>query len=101
MFMCNKCGLYCKQISKMPQIYSSLVNGNGQCKFFDETTNLCSIYERRPIICNIDKCYKLYFSQIYSLEDFYELNYRACRFFQENSSTQIKDRDVRKAMKGK
>ncbi len=100
MFKCSKCGLCCKQIAKMPQIYGFLDNGKGQCKYFDETTNLCTIYKQRPIICNIDESYKLYFSDVYSLEEFYELNYRACKTLQMKGGANNRVADSVSSAKG-
>ena len=36
-------------------LYSDLNRGDGICKYFDEQTHLCSIYDERPEKCNIDK----------------------------------------------
>ena len=52
MFLCDKCGLCCRNIDKVPQL-KEFHNGDGICKFL--TNNKCSIYESRPLICNIDK----------------------------------------------
>ncbi|MDR0944108.1 MAG: YkgJ family cysteine cluster protein [Ruminococcus sp.] len=48
------------------------------CRNLDTDTNLCTIYENRPLICNVDKMYRLYFSDTYTLSDFYEANHKAC-----------------------
>ncbi|GHU73957.1 hypothetical protein FACS1894188_00810 [Clostridia bacterium] len=44
----------------------------------DEESNLCSIYENRPLLCNVDLAYKSYFQNFMSLEDYYAKNYKAC-----------------------
>lgn len=77
MFKCDRCGECCRNIS-LSAIYSELDRGDGICKFFDERTSSCSIYENRPIICNVDLMYKFYFSRKMSIDEFYELNYEAC-----------------------
>ena len=78
MFKCDCCGVCCRHVS-LSQIYSELDRGDGVCKFFDEDTSLCSIYENRPIKCNVDAIFELYFSQKKTKEEYYELNYKACR----------------------
>lgn len=80
-FNCDKCGLCCKNLKKNP-IYSALDRGDGVCKYLEG--NLCSIYENRPILCNIDKSYELYFKEEISREMFYNINYEACRELKKN-----------------
>ncbi len=75
MFYCSRCGLCCKHIDKIPQL-SEYHDGDGICRYLVD--NKCSIYESRPDICNVDYVYKTFFSEIYSLQEFYELNYYAC-----------------------
>lgn len=81
LFQCSKCGICCKVTIRHP-LYRHLDDGGGRCKFFDEKTNLCKIYDHRPDICNIDKVYELYFSDSCTKEEFYELNYKACKILQ-------------------
>lgn len=75
MFYCSRCGLCCKHIDKIPQL-SEYHDGDGVCRYLVD--NKCSIYESRPDICNVDYVYKTFFSEIYSLQEFYELNYYVC-----------------------
>ena len=81
MFLCDKCGLCCRNIDKVPQL-KEFHNGDGICKFL--TNNKCSIYESRPLICNIDKVYELFFSNLYTLEKFYKLNYQVCMILKKH-----------------
>lgn len=78
MFHCNCCGECCKNITLSP-IYIILNRGDGICKYLNEKNNLCSIYENRPIECNIDKMYDVYFSKKISKEKYYQLNYYSCK----------------------
>ena len=78
MFKCDKCGLCCSNVGSYP-LYSDLDRGDGKCRHFDDKTNLCTIYENRPIKCNVDKFYELYYSEKMSKEEFYNLNYEACK----------------------
>ncbi|QBK77606.1 YkgJ family cysteine cluster protein [Myroides odoratimimus] len=75
MFDCSKCGLCCQNL-KGVTLYADLDKGDGTCKYFKE--NLCSIYEDRPIFCRVDQCYDLYFKQVYTKQEYYELNKEVC-----------------------
>ena len=48
MFSCDKCGLCCRNIDKIPEL-KAFHNGDGICKFL--INNKCSIYSLRPKIC--------------------------------------------------
>lgn len=75
MFVCDKCGECCKNLDKSP-IYSELDRGNGSCKYL--VGNLCSIYDNRPLLCRVDESYEAFFKDIYSIDEYYRLNYEAC-----------------------
>ncbi len=77
MFRCDCCGLCCMNL-RMSNIYSDLDRGDGICKYFDMESKLCSIYSNRPDKCNVDKTYEIYFKNKMSLEEYYQLNYKAC-----------------------
>ncbi len=85
-FPCSKCGICCKNIDKVPELKPYDL-GNGTCKYLDLNTNLCTIYDTRPDICRVDKMYEIHFKNIYSKEEFYELNLKSCEYLQgkENS----------------
>lgn len=76
-FKCRKCGLCCRNLDKS-SLYEELHNGDGVCKYLNLHTNLCTIYDNRPTLCNIELSYNLYFSDKLSLEDYYNLNYEGC-----------------------
>ena len=78
MFPCNKCGLCCSHID-LSYLGAGLDRGDGVCKNFDETTNLCTIYEVRPIMCNVDRSYEIYFKSKLSLEEYYNINLQSCK----------------------
>ncbi|WP_084777954.1 YkgJ family cysteine cluster protein [Saccharibacillus sacchari] len=75
MFACDGCGACCKNLDKSP-IYEDLNRGDGVCKYLID--NQCSVYENRPLLCRVDESYEAFFKQIYSLEEYYELNYTMC-----------------------
>lgn len=78
MFKCDQCGICCKHVNMNP-MYVQFDSGNGVCKFLDEETNLCKIYNERPLLCNVDAMYDFMYKDQMSREEFYELNYQECR----------------------
>lgn len=77
-FNCDQCGLCCKSLHDS-EMYKDLNRGDGVCKHYDEVTNLCSIYDKRPLKCRIDDMYEKKFKQLLTLEQYYELNYEGCK----------------------
>lgn len=77
MFDCDKCGLCCRNIHKIPQLKEYDL-GNGVCRYLT-SNNLCSIYENRPDICNSEKMYELYFKFIMTKEDYIIKNLEGCK----------------------
>ena len=76
MFQCDNCGICCRHVDR-DEHYKSLDRGDGICRYLQG--NLCSIYENRPLWCRIDDCYEMFFSETISREEYYELNYNACK----------------------
>ena len=78
MYPCKKCGICCRCVTTT--VWGSfLANEQGFCKYLDENTNLCKIYNKRPIFCNVDKYYKKYLSRTMTLEEFYKINQKSCQ----------------------
>lgn len=75
MFFCEKCGECCKHLDRS-DLYKDLDRGDGVCKYLKQ--NICSIYDKRPIICRVDESYYSFFKEQISLENYYKLNYDAC-----------------------
>lgn len=82
MFICDKCGLCCRYVGNS-QIYNELNRGDGVCIFFDDETKLCTIYKGRPLLCNVDKAYEMYFKEKMSKDEYYKLNYESCKKIKE------------------
>lgn len=76
MFKCDCCGECCRSLDKS-DIYHELDRGDGVCRYLEG--NLCSIYEDRPLICRIDECYNIFFQRYYTKDEYYKLNYEACK----------------------
>ena len=64
-------------------MYKDLDRGDGTCIFYNEETKLCTIYESRPIICNIEKAYEVYFLNEIEKGEYYRLNYEVCKKLKE------------------
>ena len=75
MFKCSKCGQCCRNLDKSA-LYKNLDRGDGTCRFLQE--NLCGIYDDRPLLCRVDDSYKVYFKDMYSLEEYYAMNHKCC-----------------------
>lgn len=82
MFKCSECGECCRNLDKS-DLYKDLDRGDGTCKYL--VGNKCSIYDKRPLLCRVDESYEVYFKELYSKEEYYELNYRVCRKLQNKS----------------
>ena len=65
-------------------MFTEMDDGTGVCIHYDRETRKCQIYESRPLICNVDRFYETYLQDKMSREEFYEMNYAACRRMQEN-----------------
>lgn len=65
-FHCDKCGLCCRLLMYVPQL-AAFDRGDGVCRFLQG--NLCSIYESRPDICNVEKMYPA-FASVMSREEY-------------------------------
>ena len=76
-FPCTSCGACCKSI-KLSTLTDWLDRNDGVCKYFDESTNTCSIYEIRPVICNVSSMYNNHYKNIFTWTDFIQINKKAC-----------------------
>ena len=82
MFDCDCCGECCCHLN-CSDIYAKLDRGDGVCRYFDEGTALCTIYNARPVVCNVDAAYEKYFKNQMPLDEYYKLNYEACETLKE------------------
>ncbi|WP_084724286.1 YkgJ family cysteine cluster protein [Muribacter muris] len=76
-FPCTACGKCCRRVN-LSEHTAYLNRGDGVCKYFNEKTRLCNIYENRPFVCRVEDYYKTYLSHIYSWEEFIEINLEIC-----------------------
>jgi Fe-S-cluster containining protein len=63
-------------LKNVPEL-SEYDRGNGMCRYLAKN-NRCMIYPNRPVICNVDKMYDLYFKNIMIQEDYILGNLNAC-----------------------
>lgn len=76
-FPCTACGQCCRLVYLNEQT-AYLNRGDGVCRHFDEQHNLCSIYENRPLVCNIKQYYRTHLSDDVTWNDFVKINWEIC-----------------------
>ncbi|MDD6925077.1 MAG: YkgJ family cysteine cluster protein [Campylobacter sp.] len=81
-FFCSQCGECCKNIRHIPEL-AGYSDENGCCKYLKN--NRCSVYENRPEVCRVDLMYEKYYSNKYTLQEFYTLNESICEILQNNA----------------
>lgn len=82
MFKCDKCGICCKSLSGNP-VYAELDRGDGTCRYLKN--NLCSIYDKRPLLCRVDEAYDKVFKGYMSEEAYYSKNYKMCKLLKSKN----------------
>lgn len=80
MFKCDKCGECCRHLDES-ELYQELDRGDGVCKFL--TDNLCSIYDKRPLLCRVDESYELFFKSKMTKDEYDGLNTEGCRMIKK------------------
>ena len=78
-FECDKCGICCKLLKGIPQL-AAFDRGDGVCIHLKD--NLCSIYESRPDICNVEKMY-VFFKEQMSEEEYLQLMSNSCKVLKQ------------------
>ena len=74
---CSQCkGLCCRRIGQF-QFMKIYDRGDGVCKYLTEE-NKCEIYDHRPLICNTDRLYELFYVNKITREEYDRLNDEAC-----------------------
>ena len=75
-FPCISCGLCCQKLDRSSiKVHHEMNSGDGVCIHLK--SNLCSIYETRPIECNIHLSY-IEYKHILSQSEYISLNMNAC-----------------------
>lgn len=81
-FPCTACGLCCKNVH-LSDITAYLDRGDSVCKFLNLNTNLCNIYETRPLVCRVDEFYLMHFEKQMDWDLFIEPNLEICKQLQQ------------------
>lgn len=77
-FPCFRCGACCLDVSGVEEI-SSWATRDGACRYYDAEKHECTIYDRRPTVCNVWKTYRQsYEKQNVSWDDFVYTNMLNC-----------------------
>uniref|UniRef100_A0A6M3M1G8 Putative zinc-or iron-chelating protein n=1 Tax=viral metagenome TaxID=1070528 RepID=A0A6M3M1G8_9ZZZZ len=99
MFPCSKCGCCCKRIDKA--VFNVGIKADDNALFFPYTwdstgrckkltkKNRCSVYDNRPLICNIDKLFELLDMP---KNDYYKLNIDICNTLMDEDKVPLKYR---------
>lgn len=74
-FNCDRCGLCCRSISGIPQL-KQYDRGDGVCCHLTDA-NLCDMYDSRPEVCNVQKMYSRFASEM-SLDDYLTMMELSC-----------------------
>jgi Fe-S-cluster containining protein len=74
-FPCIKCGLCCQSLKNI-HFLTEYDSGDGVCRYL--FGNLCSIYDKRPEICNVERMYYLYFKKTMNENEFIIANLKSC-----------------------
>lgn len=80
-YACTQCGLCCQNIENIEQL-SHLNRGDGTCIHFQEKDG-CTIYESRPLACQVDAGYEVFASNLMSQKEYYTKNAVVCNKLQE------------------
>ncbi|MFZ7217414.1 YkgJ family cysteine cluster protein [Avibacterium avium] len=81
-FPCDACGKCCRRVNLSEQT-RFLDRGDGVCHHFNERTNLCRIYQNRPLVCRVKDYYLAHLSDQYSWEEFVRLNIEVCEILKK------------------
>lgn len=87
-FKCDRCGLCCRKLKGSP--LAMLDRGDGVCRYLNDN-NLCSIYENRPLVCNVDKLYDNQYSGRITREAYHLLQEQACKKLKEEANQLLGD----------
>lgn len=85
MFPCSQCGECCRHVGDTA-LAEDMALPNGCCRYLNEENNLCTIYATRPLFCNVDKSYEIYYKSIMSKLDYYKKNIEVCSKLQGKGS---------------
>jgi Fe-S-cluster containining protein len=77
---CNMCGECCRHVDRVPAL-REFAKEDGSCSFLEG--NKCSIYDHRPLVCNVRGIYERFFKGQVPEDLFYEKTAQACAELQK------------------
>lgn len=88
-FDCSCCGACCRHLDIIPNFpYPSIIGKNGICIYLNQDTNLCTIYDTRPLICRVDEQYDLNINNVkntMSRSEYYKLQHEICKILNDDN----------------
>lgn len=87
-YECKQCGRCCQHLEfvrkphKLKEPVRHLAKGfpfkvyNGVCEMFKD--GKCSCYNSRPLLCNVEKMWEVYYSHLYTKEQWFQHNKLGC-----------------------
>ncbi len=94
-FNCDRCGLCCRSIGGIPQL-RQYDRGDGVCCHLTDA-NLCDMYESRPEVCNVEKMYSRFASEM-SMDEYLSMMEASCRCLKENFSQGLRNQPNNSAL---
>lgn len=71
----------CKRVNLLSET-AMMDRGDGVCRYLDEVSGNCLVYESRPDICRVDRQYEMHFQRKMTWDVFVQVNEAACRKLQ-------------------
>ena len=88
-FPCSQCGTCCRSL-KNNLLLETLDRGDGICRYLDDATSHCRIYDKRPEYCNVRLMWLKHFSKVTSWKEFVSMNKAICQKLNSKQKEQIK-----------
>ena len=80
-FNCDRCGLCCRSIGGIPQL-KQYDRGDGVCSHLTDA-NLCDMYDSRPEVCNVERMYSRFASEM-TWDEYISLMEASCECLKRN-----------------
>lgn len=83
---CDKCGICCKlfrfiEFSGEFEFLKEYDDGTGKCKYLKD--NLCTIYNKRPLLCNSEMLYEQKYKSKISKQEYYNFLKEQCNILKK------------------
>ena len=90
---CESCGAQCCRNWNPAYFDKNIVDENGICIYLNTQTNLCTIYEKRPIFCRTYAWYEKTYSSTMSLERYLHEQKMGCKTLKKIAERRNKNYD--------